>query len=356
MLIYYIDTAHYGVNLSINRNEIKQTVQYKKELLENQFEKLSYEKFVHTTPVWLQELLLNNIFEYNVGVMKLEDLFNRYLQECNYILIEELTQELEFEVDEKQEKVEFEYDDIPTISRDELKELQHKKMTSDITELEKASIEKFWFLLSVLDVPDKKLEKDIWDIYNEYNKSKFRKLSFEKGFENKLFSLTDIIDSANYSILSNDIALQLEKIVVIKKLLGINNTQQNGLVISKEQLDEISPKLLEMKKEIYSVFSLRDQSKEFNVLSMLNMIWDKWGLTDLKKGKQKQKMTGGIRVDKTPVIITNKYDIDVYKYIAPRNKHRPPEGDKIELVDKMSFDRVLNNLLQQVKTIETSND
>ena len=191
-------------------------------------------------------------------------------------------------------------------------------MTSDLTEIEKAKIEKFWFLLSVMDVPTE-LEKPIWEIYNEYNKSKFRNLSLEKGLENKLFSLSDIVNANNFSVLNNDICLQIDNINQIKALLGVNNTQQIGEVITKEKLNEVSPKLLEMKKDIYATFSLRDsRAKDFNELSMLNMVFSKWGLTQLKKGDRKKKRVNGKEVDMTPVSIINDYDIDVYKYIKPK--------------------------------------
>ena len=51
---------------------------------------------------------------------------------------------------------------------------------------------------------------------------------------------------------------------------------------------------------------------------MLNMVFSKWGLTQLKKGDRKQKRDNGKVVDTTPVVITKEYDIDVYKYIKPK--------------------------------------
>ena len=83
-------------------------------------------------------------------------------------------------------------------------------------------------------------------------------------------------------------------------------------------MNEVSPKLLEMKKDIYATFSLRDQAKTFNELSMLNMVFSKWGMTQLKKGDRKKKRVNGKEVDITPVSIINDYDIDVYKYIKPK--------------------------------------
>ena len=196
-----------------------------------------------------------------------------------------------------------------------------------------------------MDVPTE-LEKPIWEIYNEYNKSKFRNLSFEKGLENKLFTLTDIVNANNFSVLNNDICLQIDKINQIKKLLGINNTQQIGGIITKKKLNEVSPKLLEMKKEIYATFSLRDsRAKDFNELSMLNMVFSKWGLTQLKKGKQERKQKDGIRIDTTPVVLTGDYDIDVYKYIKPKRistkldepKRRPELEEVVTHEEKIGF-------------------
>lgn len=181
-LVYFIDPKHNGFNQPCSKQAIEASHKAKQQLVEKQHQVEM--GFIHeyTTPDWLSELITYNTFEFNLGIMKLDELFLRYLKECNYVHRDSGESNLIFVPDfEDFIPPSFEYKDIPEITSSQMKELRKKKISEFLTPEENAMWEKFWFQQTVLELPTE-VEQPLWELYCDNNKGKFRNISIEKDW------------------------------------------------------------------------------------------------------------------------------------------------------------------------------
>lgn len=323
-LYFHIDSRHYGISLSTWYKQIKDEVLRKINLIEGQY-KTQYDcEYPYKTPEWLLSLAIYNKFEHNVSIMNITDMFYRYLEECNYEVSEDLTEEIDMFEFKVEEKVKIPYNQIPELTSSQMKILRTKRLTQELTDMETAQMEKFFFQHCVLDIPAD-LEEPIWDIYCDYNKEKFRNLMVEKGINEGKLEIKDIVRRGNFSGLESSHSVQAEFIEKIKGWLGITNTQEYGKSIPRETVEKALEKFRQNRKDINTAFDLRDRaSDEFdlkNTIQFLNKILAKWGLSVIKAGKRQQRKVNGKSVDVSPFNISypdEEKPIDVYQYIKPK--------------------------------------
>jgi hypothetical protein len=132
-MIYCIDPRHFGVNLSTYKKEIEQDLKMKYQYIVNQYEQHLQMNYPNKkTPEWIKQLVLSNIYEQNMSIMMLEQMFQRYLTECSYEHEDIDEEDLEEEMDMEEEKsiVDdlIEYKDIPELTFSQMKDLRKKKI------------------------------------------------------------------------------------------------------------------------------------------------------------------------------------------------------------------------------------
>jgi hypothetical protein len=335
-MIYCIDKRHYGMNLSTNKKEIEADLKMKKQYIVKQYEQHLQMKFQNeNTPEWIRQLVLANIFEQNMSIMMLEKMFKRYLHECSYededIFEEELEEELEdWELEEMIINDEIEYDDIKSIDRDEARELRKKKIDSSLTKLEEAILEKYYFHCALTEerIWNKEVELELWDVYKDYGKMKFRNLSYEKGFRDGTVRIKDIV-SEIYPEIVERLSLRIELVDEMCSVLGLKHSQ-DFTQVSKEKIEGCVDWFKNNSKRIHSVFEIRDRNKSGKFTTrtttdLINKVFSKWGYSKVKAGKKKKKRVDGKQVYTTPYDVLNtnvdkKKDrnVDVYAYIKPK--------------------------------------
>lgn len=330
-MIYFVDKRHFGVNLPTDKKEILNKLKSKKKYVIHQYEHHLKMRFpTKDTPEWITELVLNNEYEQNTSIMMLDDVFNRYLTECSYE--EEIDydeEEFDFEEDEPVKLDDsFDYVDIPSITFDLAQELRKKKIENSITKLEEAQLEKFYFQYMLFGENRMKDQIELWEIYCDYGKGKFKNLSYEKGFNDGSVRICDIINDV-YPEISNILSLRVEMIDKICKKIGIKHSQDFSQV-SKEKIDECVDWFKTNSKKIHTVFDIRNQSKSNKFDSrttteIINKVFSKWGFSSIKAGTRSKKRVDGKIVYTTPYNIKNENDdekknrnIDVYKHIKPK--------------------------------------
>ena len=328
-MVYCLDRRHFGTNLPTDKKEIENKLKSKKEYVINQYEHHLNMCFPNKeTPSWIKELVLNNEYEQNMSIMMLPEVFGRYLEECSYE--EEPLDEEEFDFDEFDEEVKiddkFEYEDIPEVTFSQAKELRKKKIDSSLTKLEEGQLEKFYFQCNI--VVDKKInqEKELWDIYCNYGKGKFRNLSYEKGYNDGSIRICDIVSEV-YPEISNILSLRIEWIDKICKTLGLTHSQ-NFSTVPKEKVDGCVDWFKVNSNQIHTVFDIRDQKKtdKFDTKTttfLINKVFSKWGYSSIKAGAKSGKRVDGKMVYSTPYDIKNENttkenDINVYEHIKPK--------------------------------------
>jgi hypothetical protein len=286
-LVYCVDPRHRGGNLPTSKDQIEADLKAKIELIENQYQTQTEMGYAQKTPEWLSELIAHNTFEYNVGIMNLEELFQRYMKECNYVHKDIEEDDVLIGVDfEEFTKPLLAYCDIPEMTSSQMKEMRKKRITDSLSEMENAMWEKFWFQMCVLELPTD-VEQPLWEIYCNFNKGKFRNMCVEKGLERGSLIIKDLLHCGTYSGLNDGFSLRVEMIQYIKSWLGLVNSQQYGTKLTRE-----------------------------------------------KNGRVRKRINGK-QVDVTPFVIENEEDeVDVYEYIKPKVvKHKKGYNPEVILSD-----------------------
>lgn len=329
-MMYYLDTRHIGMNLPLNRKDIKDSSDLKKKLIREQFESYTKVKYGNETPLFLEELYLYNIFEQNMSIMMLEKLFNRYLLECNYEICDGGD-------DDDLEDIDFDsfidnvvdYSDIKNITDQEFKDLKIKQKREVLTLNEKMQLKKHCFQKIIKDTTDM-IEMNLWELYKEvYKIAKFDSVRNQFGVNEGCLRIYDIVNSSKYDILANTKILRLEMLLSVCKELGIKYTEDYGKKIKRESIERIGELLQNKEKDIEVIFSLRNRSTKKDekytlrrTLEVLNQMFDKSGFASIKMDKNRvRKMVDGKRVDVSDYVIVNTLedkDIDIRKYLVPK--------------------------------------
>lgn len=326
-MIYCIDWRHYGTYRVLSKKEIASSIDTKEELVANLFKRYEREGHEMVAPPFLKELTIYNIFEANLSIMCLEQLFFKYLAECGYTHDEEGDpNSVAMEWDDLELDDEVDYDTIETPSPTKLKELQEKKRNKTATEMEKLQIEKFFFQLAIM-IPTKKdgTEALLWRVWCNYGKSKFKNLQIEKGIHEGTLRINELLSTTEYGALSKCLHMRTELIQKMCKMIGIKNSHDFDATISKQRLESILDELKNHKKEISVAFELRDDGKneEFrlrNCTELINKVFAKWGGSKIEmEDKKKTKTIDGKKVYISPYKIVNCEEINLYEYVKAKN-------------------------------------
>lgn len=329
-MVYCLDPRHFGLNKPTNKHEIKYDLKTSRNNIIIQYEtqrKMVYQN--KDTPKWINELVLFNTQEQNISIMNLEPLFDRYLEECNYDNEELDEEDIESEYDFGEDEIPIEnidYEDIEEITFSQVKELRNKKMSDSLSKYEEAQLEKYYFQFMLVDNRIWENELQLWDIYKDFGKNKFRNISFEKGLNEETLRLTDIV-STIYPEICSKFALRVEIIQEITTTLGIQNSQ-DFTIVERDKIDNTIDYFKNNSNRINDAFELRNRktTNTFNLRNttdLINKVFAKWGYSSLKKGKKVLKGTKGKQVDITPFNLENDNDnINVYKHIRGRKSKK----------------------------------
>ena len=314
-LVYYLDNRNFGVNLPVHIKEIRNDLLTKASFITSQYEAQHQLAFDMKTPEWIIELVIKNTFEQNMSIINLTQVFERYLKECHYqeeFVVEEALPE-DFEDHDGTIIVEdgFEYEDIPLINIEEARALSRKKLDLTATKLEDVTLEKFNFQVMLWKINKRNLNIQIqlWHIYLEYGKGKFRNLAYEKGYNEGTLRLCDIMDDV-YPEISRAFSLRVDMIKQICSTIGIRHTNDLDEV-SKETINNSVEWFKENSGKIHNVFNLRNNKKtdtfdSRTTTELINKVFNKWSYTSIRAGDRSGHRINGNIVYTTPYKIKSK--------------------------------------------------
>ncbi len=322
-MVYCIDGRHYGENRAVTKKEISSFIDMKERFTANLFSKYERDGQEMVAPAFLKELTIYNVFESNLSVMCLEELFFKYLLECGYTHSENLDlNNIVVEWDELELEDTTSYEDIPEITHCQLKELQEKKRNKLATEEEKLMIEKCFFQKTIM-LKDEN-EAVLWEIWCNFGKGKFRNLQIEKGVNEGSLRINELLSTTEYGALSQCLALRTELIQKMCKMIGIQSTHDFNATITKQKLESTLNEFKNHKQEISVAFDLRDRAKseEFtvrNCTELINKVFAKWGCSKIVlEEKKKYQIINGKKVILSPYKIANCETIDLYHYVKAK--------------------------------------
>jgi len=332
-MVYYVDHRHYGLNLPTNREEIKSDFGSKKHYIIDQYQKHTEMKYTkYATPKWISDLVLYNTFEQNMSIMSIEPLFQRYLLECNYehtLDDEDIDDSLMDELaDTDGNDIDIPYQDIKEITRSVVTQYRKEKMNSSLSKMQEAELEKFFFqhMLTDKNIWKRDVELDLWDVYKDFGKRKFRNIGWEKGHIEGTVRICDIVSEV-YPEICSKLSLRIEIVSEICDRLNMKNTHDYETNISKTQLEDSVEWFSQNSKRIHTAFDIRNRGKCMmkmdirKVTDLINKVFTKWGYSKIKKGTRKLVRVDGKRVDVTPYNILNEVKgdtVNVYTHIKPR--------------------------------------
>tara|TARA_R110000782_G_scaffold147450_1_gene240249 strand:+ start:121 stop:3273 length:3153 start_codon:yes stop_codon:yes gene_type:complete len=321
-MVYCLDSRHYGKNYSTSKYDISKSLDDKHNSIINIFNVHKVKNPIDTPP-FIKFLAVFNEHERNVSVMNLRELFDKYLELCNY---KKVFNDLDFDDFELDSFIEptTEYKDIKEITNSVCKTLMMKKKNIPLTEEESLQVEKFQFQFYLLNRPFE-IEEGLWKIYTNFGKGKFRNLSIEKGIQQGTITIKDIIDKESYSHMNNGSSLRMDVINKIINWIGMTNTQDFGYVVSKDKINSIIKHFEDNRQDIHIAFDMRDRTKgEYDsktVLVLINKILERWGYSTLKSDKTKKRIDGKVvDISKYTITQSNSNDIDVGLYIKPAER------------------------------------
>ena len=332
-MVFYIDKRHWGINLSLDREEVKTMFQNQITLKEDLYYKCFGKDYKNKDVLWFENLLIDNTLELNFSIMKTRDVFFSYLKECNYNIempneeIKDIEEEIQDDLEDEEIDNSIEYEDIPYITLQEFRELRLKPIKSNMDLLK---IQKYFFSKSCENIDDIEDEKCLWCLYTEHGRKKFFNLQYEKGLMTKTLDLKFVIQET-LPILASNLGIQLELIQKINTWLNIKHTQDIGTIIPNDKLQKLIPIFKENITEIYTAFDLRESRgkkvPEFTIqkmISITNQVLQKWGFTTIIKNQQVRKTINGKRVDVSDYLLTKTnglpclMDVNAIDFIKPK--------------------------------------
>lgn len=323
-LVYYLDTRRYGVSLTAYKSGIEKQLQDKITCIQRQKTNYDITDPNEKPPEFLFELVSFNNMEHSISQMNMEELFLRYLKACNYKHVEtnEDYIQIAFSETERYSKIEYEYETIPDIDSAQMTLLRNKRLNEGLDPLESAMLEKFFFVNMINNKHDLFCTKILWMIYLDHGKGKFMNLAYEKGLMQDTLTISDTINSLTFEVLNKGLSLQLEAIHKIKTLLNINCTQDK-MIIKRSLLAEKLDELNELRIEIKSAFTLRDESKNWdikNCVKFLSSVFRKWGYSHIiKEPTRKRLLIDGKKIDNSDFIIKRDTAINVVDCLKPKS-------------------------------------
>ena len=246
----------------------------------------SYEN-ENTTPLALRQILHFNLYEQTVSTKHYKEMFYAYLSKCGYVYDSNVifTDETDKPTDDDLERVfnNLSYANIKTITEQEQEHIQSKIQKKKATEIDKIENNKYWFNKHIRPDLDIDTRSHLFHDYyqKQHNRHIFENayLEHKKNIDKDLQN--DMLISGKGFELNKMSAVQLGIILQLNELLGIEKSIHNGHKITRENIQKASPYLLNERKNIYTAFSMRDQSKSLVLdfksnMKLLSSIYDKW--------------------------------------------------------------------------------
>ena len=338
-LYYAVDPTIYNFNINTTTNivEIKKrftnTNHWFAQHYDNHFPTNIPISKIHEEAIL--NLFVNATLESSLSIRDIKNEFNKYLKICGYIVCQNIEPTIEVKIIDGNSFDES-YDSIPEITQQEYYRLlndQFRKPTDTLI------LEKYVFQQTIwFNKLNNYKISTMWDLFTGCIdfKKKLRNISFEKALQDKTIAINSIVSHA-LPILASKMSLKLEIVNNITTWLGLKNSYDTTTPVKQD--DKVIGLFKDNVKKIYDIFKLRDQRKSkdnkfmngnfdnmdfYNVITITNQVFSKWGYTTIKKGKQVLRTINGKRVDVSDYMVNistlyNDVYESVYDAVIPHN-------------------------------------
>lgn len=260
------------------------------------------------TPLALREIMHFNLFEQTISSCFYVDMFYEFLRKCGYDFNENLVEkpkkekkkkegQREEEVAAQQRKYKKLYKAIHPIDGKGAQEIDRLIKRKEASEMEKLQSKKFWF--------ERNIRSDLNTItraclFYETWLNPFKRVQFQNAINEKFSCVENLLNKdlkvSGEVLERNDMeAHKLKFIKEFNEKLGLTNSFQKDVKIDREKVEAMVGYLTEKRKEIHTVFALRDRAtgdgnQYEQAIKLIMKIYSSWSETDIVNGNPTHKV------------------------------------------------------------------
>jgi len=323
-LYFFIDEKNIGYK-ETNRFQINQDFKWREDAF---LEKTSH--FIKCDP-YIQELVIDNDYESNMSARYIRPMFNYFLRECNYTVIDprEIDDiELDFEHDDDCKDTDF--SDIAFLDVFQYTMLMNKQRNSQqLTDIERLQLDKYMFTTCFI-MPEPRMIDDkegeprrydfdsfasrehideLWKLWVNFGRTKIRQFRKEKKIHEGVCTIdslfNDLAQKCKIGGMQSKKFLQLEFIVKMCNDLGVKNSCDVDTIIPNKVLKGVHDRIKDDNDRIRKTFDLQDRTADKSCLTfdgmvqLMNSILKKNGFTKIVKGKRRRVRIEGKQLDES---------------------------------------------------------
>lgn len=302
----------------------------------------------------IRQLVIDNIFECNMSIMKIKQMFYYYLRLCGYTLIENCDRTVvdALITDILQEKKDnlnavTPLEDVPLLTLEQCNKLRSNKMAgAKLSEDEILQLEKKVFISCFVPSDDEEQflqsssSNNLWNLWCKNGRHEIYNLRNEKKIHMGICTLDNMYlkasEKCSLSCVQNEYIVQLEIACNIVRKLGLDNSQDCGKVVKHSILCECVDFVKLNLQTIQKAYALRDRRKDKltftfnNYVDTINQVLVRHSFTKIAGHGPKQKTVKGKKVlitDRDHIVKwkTNKKDtVKLYQSVWDSIKIKTP--------------------------------
>ena len=287
-----IDENHIANGFPVNIENLEENIQHKVMWYKKNG------KCFETVDKYINNLITHNYLENQLSQVAPKKMMIRYLEDCNYNIIQDTEEVEEIEEIEEIEEDEIEKDDDDEIEKDDdekvnllkefakdcpnfcrFKELETKKMTRKLTQKELNEIDKYWFIQMYTggtikghqeaNLPTIALAYRLWQAKFKGNKT-IRAMRLEKKLLKGEITIEDLIekrwDKSQYAELQSSDIIKIQRILEVCKKLGLKHSNDCATVITQESIDDFYDEAQDEYENIRKDLGIRDRRKDKKIV------------------------------------------------------------------------------------------
>lgn len=312
---YYLYSTYRGSDAPLLTLKVDRILEQSKRKTDYLDKLISNNNFLNNweeEPNWLALNHLHNILEDNESKILYDTVFNRYLDICGYI--KEYDINVKFSSDDK-DRVLLDYEEIPSLNPLEFSVISKRIKNKMATEMEKLSVDKYYFDLLLCNNINPTLRSVLYSKYwkDEHKRYVIKNLYIEKNKNlEEVYNLDKLV---GYKMLADATSIKYSKIKDVNDLLGLKNSADSK-TYTHESFESISKHIVSLSNELIDIFRVKvtaskKSTAKVRAVKILNAMFKSWNDSTISLGNRSRKRVQGGRIEvsnvvkSSPILIVN---------------------------------------------------
>ena len=274
---------HIASNYPINIDKLEEQMKHKFNWYQNT------NKCFQNIPDYIRNLIKHNYIENQLSQVAPTKMMVKYLEDCNYNIVQELSvidkEEIEEPIDEEKEEIEEKEPeervnllrefakDCPNFIR--FKELEDEKMKRKLTQKELNEMDKYWFInmytggtvrgIKETNLPTIALAYRLWCAKFSGNKA-LRAMRLEKKVLSGIITIEELVekrfDKSQFAEIQHSDIIKVSRVLEVCKKLGLKHSNDTDTVITQDTMDDFYNEAHNQYDEIRKDMQIQDKRKD----------------------------------------------------------------------------------------------